>query len=107
MRVLHLDAPSLHRAEAVAESGARLRLVVLLRLGLVQERAHPCAVSDWVDRVSVSQADLWTMNGLFYKLNCPTLVFANFQNVFLGGISIKYTFCCIINRGVEVIPSIA
>ena len=58
VRVLHLDAPALHRAEAVAESGARLRLIVLLRLGLVQERAHPCggcAVSGWddEDRVSV------------------------------------------------------
>ena len=40
MRVLHLDAPSLHGAESVAEPGPRLRLVVLFCLGLVQERAH-------------------------------------------------------------------
>ena len=40
VRVLHLDAPALHGAEPVAESRSRLRLIVLLGLGLVQERTH-------------------------------------------------------------------
>ena len=77
VRVLHLDAPALHRAEAVAESGARLRLVVLLRLGLVQERAHLCggAVSDW-DETMMIRRTCGRRRGTL-TLNFTTLIFAN------------------------------